>query len=87
MPNEMNNRRSLIISAEVGQGENLPMFGACASCSVYLAQKHGQIESRTRKMGPFAGGGGLCQNRVDIRTLWIDLFRFPHSTTSWEAPE
>ncbi len=101
MPKEIDNRRSRIIhravkprpsgrgavtSAEVGQAENLPIFGACASCPVYLVQKHGQIESRTRRMGPFAGGGGLCQNRVEIPTFRIDLFRFPHSTTSWEAP-
>ena len=38
---EKGNHRPLIFDADAGLAESLFMFGACASLSAYLAQKHG----------------------------------------------
>ncbi len=46
---EKGNHRPLIFSGDAGLAESLFMFGACASLSAYLAQKHGQIESPARQ--------------------------------------
>ena len=86
--NEMDNRRSLTISAEVGQGENLPMFGACASCSVYLAQKHGQIGFRTRKKWGRLRVVEACARIVlKYGPFGLTFSGFCIQPVSWEAPE